>query len=96
MDPNVSQFILAGRNWARGWNQYEAKTMRWLVAILTIMLFLGFAVGLVFSIDLSLPWYLAVPVILLLCFFMLFLGIVLARIVTPFIWDALLTQGLER
>jgi protein-S-isoprenylcysteine O-methyltransferase Ste14 len=95
MKPETTDYVLSGRTWARGWNRYEAKTMNLLIGILILALVLGFVIGILLSLQFNLPWFLALVMVLLSGVGMLFVGIVLARAVVPFVWDTLLTKDLE-
>ncbi len=95
MQKTTTDYILSGRIWARGWNRYEAKTMNLLIGILVLALVLGFVIGILLSLQLSPSWLLSLVIVLLSGVGMLFVGIVLARAVVPFVWDTLLTKDLE-
>jgi len=69
--------------------------MNLLIGILVLALVLGFVIGILLSLQLSPSWLLSLVIVLLSGVGMLFVGIVLARAVVPFVWDTLLTKDLE-
>ncbi len=88
-------YITSGRRWARGWNRFEAETMRWLFGILIVSVFLGVVLGAIAVVFLSPPLWLSLVLVLALIILMLLVGIGLAKAVIPFIWDVKLSKHLE-
>lgn len=84
--PNIN-YITGGRLWARGWNRYEGPTMSCLISMLIILTVLGIAAGLVISVLNQFSLELAVATIFVICLIAIFIGIVVAKLVTPLIWD---------
>ena len=95
MKDEPASYVLTGRSWARGWNRYESMTMNWLIGILALPPILGLALSVFLAVKLSLSWFTAAIVIFIVGLLMLFVGIVLARTIVPFVWDSLLTKDLE-
>lgn len=95
MSKQSTSYITQGRRWARGWNRFEARTMNWLFGILFSAVVMGIATGVVIGIVLSFPWQLTLVTAVMIGLVALLLGVVVAKIVVPFIWEAMLTKYLE-
>lgn len=89
-------YVTKGFRWAWGWGLYEARTMRWLVTILLIALLLGLTTGIVISLLAELSGWAIVGVVVPSLIMFVFLGVVLARGIIPFVWSLMQTRGMEQ
>jgi hypothetical protein len=95
-DTSTINYTTHGRRWAHGWNRYEAPTMSWLMVILGGLVLLGAVAGAIIGLlaDFSLGGVLLM--VLGAVVLALLVGIAIARMVIPFLWDVMLTRGLEK
>ena len=87
-------YVTSGRLWARGWNRYEAKTVKWLLAILVGAVVLGILAGVILGVLTELPLLASILIALLCAVVGLLIGIAMAKAVIPFVWDSMLTKDL--
>lgn len=88
-------YITQGRRWARGWNRYEARTMPWLFAILIVAVGLGIVAGIIVGVVSNFSPLLMLLTIIGVGLIALLVGVAIAKMVIPFIWDTMLTKDLE-
>jgi len=88
-------YITRGKRWARGWNKYEARTMSWLRGILIAALVLGVVAGISVGIMSDFSPLLMLLAIVGVGLVALIVGVAIAKVVIPFIWETMLTKDLE-
>ena len=89
------RYETSGRLWARGWTQYEARTMGWIMGIFVGSIVLGIAISLFVGLwqGLAVGWI--VLIFFVVAIGSLLLGVAFARAIVPLIWQGQLMKALE-